>query len=102
MTLAMIQIGGVGVSIIDGKIYAPLMPPPNPNIWKLEAGPDGTIIFTDKDGGLILGAVSNEPLAQAEAISPRSTAAIRSWKVMLCSDEGGSSTQIKDPSKMES
>lgn len=98
-----IQIRGAGVVILDNRVYAALIPPPNTASWVVTPGPGGSVVFTDQSSGLVLAAPATDPGTQAIVIPAPVPAAVTSWRLMGYSDdEGDDAVAINDPSQLQS
>lgn len=82
-----ISIGGGPLAIIDGKVYALLMPGADePARWTASSGPE--IIFTDQSSGRDLIAPSTDTDTQAAAMPPKVFNPVRAWRVAKLDSNG--------------
>lgn len=100
--LVQISIGGAPLAIMDGQIYALLMPDmAEPVSWAVSSAGDGTIQFTDQASGRLLSAPGTDPGTQATATVPKVFTPVGSWSLALL-DDSGDPQPIKEPSQIAS
>jgi len=82
-----ISIGGSPLAIIDGKVYALLMPGADePANWTASSGP--VIVFTDQSSGRNLIVPSTDTGTQAAAMPPTVFNAVLAWQVAKLDGNG--------------
>lgn len=86
-TAFQISIGGAPLTIIDGSVYALLMPDmAEPATWTATSGPQ--IQFTDQQSGRILGVPDTDQGTQATVTPPRVFAPVLAWSVAMLDNDG--------------
>jgi hypothetical protein len=101
--LVQISIRGANVAIINGKVYAAIVPPPNAATWIVGQGPGGTITFTDQASGFLLSVPATDLGTQAQASPTTAATAVTSWNLTEFSDEDGDDgSPVEDPAQLAS
>ena len=108
-TLVQIQINGANVVIIGQQVRADLAGMYGVATWRVTAGPNGSLVFTDQASGMVLSDASTTAGAGPAQPSPAviapagSSLPVTFWNVVGYSDgDGDDATAIKDPSQLSS
>lgn len=94
--LVQLSIRGSDVVIIDQRVFAAIISPPNATTWVATTVNDVTIQFTDQASGLVL-SVLNTDAGSPAVVQPSKS----SWIVTQFSDDSGDdATSITDPAEL--
>lgn len=100
-TLVQILIGGAGVAIVAGEIYAVPFPPPSATTWTVKSHL-GKFRLIDQASGFVLCTRDTEPGTQAIVQPPGFPTAVNQWLVLRYSDSAEADPMpVEDASQLD-